>query len=222
MHNKLPVPTNDYDLYVPDFTPEHYEKMMFTPGGWTFPQGVPFYAGQRRPSMRDVYTQMSHGRYTVGGNVHGWFRVDKPEVYYGDDNPEGGNDNQLPGTTRDLIADAVAKVNASHSINWAEYDTDGDCVVDHPLFVHAGADQSGGGGAQGDDAIWAHRSTGVNVKVADKAGCGVAASTSITTPSCLRTVGSECLPMSSGTTSACRMNMTRSTAAAANPFNTGV
>ena len=174
MHNKLPVPTNDFDLYVPDFNAKHYESMMFTPGGWTFPQGVPFYAGQRRPSMRDMYTQMSHGRYTVGGQVHGWFRVDNPEAFYGDDAPNGGTDNQLPGTPRHLIADAVAKVNAAGAIKWEDYDTNGDCVIDHPLFVHAGADQSGGGGAQGDDAIWAHRSTGVNVKVADKAGCGPA------------------------------------------------
>jgi immune inhibitor A len=43
-------------------------------------------------------------------------------------------------------------------------------VIDHPLFIHAGADQSGGGGAQGDDAIWAHSSS-TNKLVAITANC---------------------------------------------------
>jgi immune inhibitor A len=85
--------------------------------------------------------------------------VDKPEAYYGDDRPSGGNDNNGPGTTKDLIADVVSVINSQNAINWADYDTNGDCVIDHPLFIHAGVDQSGGGGIQGNDAIWAHSSS---------------------------------------------------------------
>ena len=156
LHNQLPVPDNSFDLWVSDFGTGHYEDMLFTPGGWTFPQGAPRYAGDHRGSMHDFYLVQSFGRYTVSGTAYGWFQVDKPEAFYGDDDPAGGHDNLIPGTARDLIADAIQAANAQGNIPWEEYDTDGDCVIDHPLFIHAGADQSGGGGAQGDDAIWAH------------------------------------------------------------------
>lgn len=169
LHNQMPVPDNSFDLWVPDFGAQHFQNMIFNPGGWTFPTNAPRYAGEHRGSMRDYYVQQSFGQYTIDGKVYGWYKVDKPEAYYGDDNPAGGHDDLLPGTTKDLIQDTVNVINASGGINWAEYDTESlytwegagkncDCIIDHPLFVHAGADQSGGGGAQGDDAIWAHSS----------------------------------------------------------------
>ncbi|MCZ9337461.1 immune inhibitor A, partial [Streptomyces sp. TRM76130] len=47
---------------------------------------------------------------------------------------------------------------------WDRYDHDGDGdfnepdgYIDHFQLVHAGEDESAGGGAQGEDAIWAHR-----------------------------------------------------------------
>ena len=159
LHNKIQPPTNTFDLWVPDFTTQHYQDMLFTPGGWTIPDGTPFYAGQHRGSMHDYYLTQSYGQYTVDGDAYGWFTVDKPEAYYGDDRPSGGEDNNLPGTPHSLIADTIAVVNNQNAINWAVYDTNGDCVIDHPLFIHAGIDQSGGGGAQGDDSIWAHSSS---------------------------------------------------------------
>lgn len=170
LHNEIPAPDNTFDLYVPDFSNQHYEDMLFTPGGWTIPTGTPYYAGQHRGSMHDYYLEQSYGQYTVDGTAYGWFTVDKPEAYYGDDRLSSGNDNNLPGDTGDLIADAVAKINSTSAIPWEEYDTNGDCVIDHPLFIHAGIDQSGGGGAQGDDAIWAH-SSGVDQLVATTTTC---------------------------------------------------
>lgn len=155
LHNNIPVPDNSFDLYVPDFSTQHYEDMLFTPGGWTIPDGTPYYAGEHRGSMHDYFLEQSYGQYTVEGTAYEWVMVDKPEAYYGDDRSTGGNDNLLPGTKADLIADAVAVINSTNSIPWEEYDTDGDCVIDHPLFIHAGIDQSGGGGVQGDDSLWA-------------------------------------------------------------------
>ncbi len=170
LYNQIPAPSNSFDLWVPDFSIQHYEDMLFTPGGWTIPAGTPFYAGQHRGSMYDYYMVQSYGQYAVGGKAFGWFTVDKPESYYGDDRPSGGHDNQLPGTTEDLIADAVAVINSTGAIPWEEYDLNGDCVIDHPLFIHAGIDQSGGGGAQGNNAIWAHSSS-VWQQVAVTASC---------------------------------------------------
>ncbi|HKT70358.1 MAG TPA: immune inhibitor A domain-containing protein, partial [Terriglobales bacterium] len=171
MHNNISIPDNDFDLYIPDFSTQHYEDMLFTPGGWKMPPGAPRYAGEHRGSMHDYFLEQSYGKYTVNGKAYGWFTVDKPEAYYGDDDPAGGNDSLEPGNPRTLIADVVKVINAQNAITWADYDTNGDCIIDHPLFIHAGIDQSGGGGAQGDDAIWAH-SWSTQVKVADSApGC---------------------------------------------------
>lgn len=169
LHNEIPVPDNSFDLWVSDFSTQHYEDMLFTPGGWTIPADAPRYAGEHRGSMHDYYLEQSYGQYTVDGDAYGWFKVDKPEAYYGDDHPSGGNDNLLPGTPQTIISDAVDVINTQGAINWLDYDLldlydlDGDqdinepdCIIDHPLFIHAGIDQSGGGGAQGDDAIWAH------------------------------------------------------------------
>lgn len=169
LHNQITLPDNDFDLWVPDFSTTHYQNMLFTPGGWTLPDDHPYYPGEKRGSMRDYFLEQSYGVYTVEGDAHGWFTVPMPEAYYGDDHPDGGSDNLLPGTPRTMIADAVEVINASNAIDWLDYDLldlydmdqDGetnepDCIIDHPLFIHAGIDQSGGGGAQGDDSLWAH------------------------------------------------------------------
>lgn len=172
LHNRIPVPGNSFDLWVQDFSPSHYANMIFAPGGWTFPAGTPRYAGERRGSMRDYLLQQSYGKYGITGQAYGWFTVARPEAYYGDDAPTGGVDNLGPGTPTTLVGDAVDVANAKGDIDWLQYDRedpydfDGDldlnepdCIIDHPLFIHAGIDQSGGGGAQGDDALWAYSRT---------------------------------------------------------------
>ena len=83
---------------------------------------------------------------------------------------QGHPDNPLgPGQ---LPIDAVAALaKAEPDFPWADYDiedqgdVDGDNnynepdgVIDHVVLVHAGADKSGGGGAEGTYAIWAHSS----------------------------------------------------------------
>ncbi len=183
LHNQIPLPDNDFDLWVEDFSTQHFEDMLFTPGGWSFSDTHPTYPSEHRGSMYDYFLVQSYGKYTVEGQAFGWFTVDKPEAYYGDDHPDGGSDNLLPGTPKTLLADAVDVINAQNAINWLEYDIkdpydldgDGDldepdCLIDHPLFIHAGIDQSGGGGAQGDDSIWAH-SASTWVPVSDVGQC---------------------------------------------------
>ena len=83
---------------------------------------------------------------------------------------QGHPDNPLgPGQ---LPIDAVAALaDAQPDFPWADYDIedqgdrdgDGDVlepdgVIDHVVLVHAGEDKSGGGGAEGTYAIWAHSS----------------------------------------------------------------
>jgi immune inhibitor A len=138
-------------------------------------------------TMKNMYEEMSHGAYTVTGAATPWVTVPHSEAYYGaqrcfqdstgkwvagayqtmnghPSNPRGPG--QLP-------IDAVAALAAAPpDFPWEDYDIedqpdrDGDGnvnepdgVIDHVVLVHAGEDKSGGGGAQGTYAIWAHSSS---------------------------------------------------------------
>ena len=155
LHNQIaqPDPALDNTSYwISDFNPQHYKDMLFSTQ-----------TGAR--SMANYYLEQSGGTYTVDGQVYGWVKVPHSEWYYGADSATGTDD--LNGPVWRIVADAVAA--AGNSIPWAQFDTedpydlDGDGnyaepdgFVDHIQLVHAGADQSAGGGAQGDSAIWAH------------------------------------------------------------------
>jgi immune inhibitor A len=137
-------------------------------------------------TMKNMYEEMSRGAYTLTGSATAWVKVPHSEAYYGatvchkNDKGEyvagamqdmqGHPDNPLgPGQ---LPIDAVAALSAQNpDFPWADYDIedqsdrDGDGnvnepdgVIDHVVLVHAGEDKSGGGGAQGTNAIWAHSS----------------------------------------------------------------
>ncbi|MGE5591604.1 MAG: immune inhibitor A domain-containing protein [Bacillota bacterium] len=163
-HGYLPRPNNNADFWTSDTSPEYFQKMLFTPGGIDTPEGL------HLDSMTDYFLEQSNGLYTVEGQVFGWYKVSQPEAYYGDDNPEGGHDNLQPGTAKDLVRETVqAAVDAGVPLEDFDkqdpYDLDGDGdydepdgIVDHLMIVHAGDDQSGGGGLQGDNALWAHSS----------------------------------------------------------------
>lgn len=170
LHNEIeiPGPENNSDLWVEDFSREHYEGMLFAEGGYDAVEqnGNILHLD----SMTDYYLEQSGGSFKVNGDVYGWFKMPHSETYYGDDDPEGGIDNMLPGTPHDLVGDLVAV--ARDTVPFEDYDIedpydldgDGDFdepdgIIDHLVIVHAGVDQSGGGGVQGDNAIWAHSSS---------------------------------------------------------------
>jgi immune inhibitor A len=153
LHNEMPEPTADDNInfWVPDFSPEHYYNMLFNRS-----------IGAR--SMSTYFLEQSGYRYSVDGQVYGWVQVDHSEWYYGADDVTG-SDN-LNGPVWRVVEDAVAN---ACDVPWEQFDTedpydldlDGvysepDGYVDHIQIIHAGADQAGGGGAQGDDAIWSH------------------------------------------------------------------
>jgi immune inhibitor A len=198
LHNNIPDPA-DYDhldnnsMWVPDFSPQHYDTMLYTKAGitdrvrtdLTGPDGEKGFdiSGY---TMKNMYEEMSHGAYTVDGEATPWVKVDHSEGWYGatrcsqNDKGEwvagayqgmqGHPDNPLgPGQ---LPIDAVNKLaEMDPDFPWADYDledqgdVDGDKnfnepdgVIDHVVLVHAGEDKSGGGGAEGTYAIWAHSS----------------------------------------------------------------
>ncbi|WP_136709056.1 immune inhibitor A domain-containing protein [Agromyces sp. H66] len=137
-------------------------------------------------TMKSMYEEMSRGAYTVTGAATPWVTVPHSEAYYGASlcfqNEEGeyesGAIQDMQGHPANplgpgqLPIDAVAALaDADPDFPWADYDVedqgdrdgDGDFlepdgVIDHVVLVHAGEDKSGGGGAEGTYAIWAHSS----------------------------------------------------------------
>jgi immune inhibitor A len=138
-------------------------------------------------TMRNMYLEMSKGAYTVDGTATPWVKVPHSEAWYGASrcflNEEGEYEagaiqsmNGHPDNPLGAGQMAIDAVNTLAATNpdfpWADYDIedqgdrDGDGnffepdgVVDHLVLVHAGEDKSGGGGAEGVYAIWAHSST---------------------------------------------------------------
>ncbi|GAA3799518.1 hypothetical protein GCM10022226_18700 [Sphaerisporangium flaviroseum] len=172
-------------MWVPDFNNAHYNDMLYSSKGITKrvrtdlkdprdgKPGIDI-AGY---TMKNMYEEMSKGAYTVTGEAIGWIKVPHSEAWYGAgachaavQDTSGHPDN--PRGAAQMGIDAVNELAKSNpSFPWADYDqedtsdADGDGnynepdgVVDHLVLVHAGEDKSGGGGAQGTFAIWAHSS----------------------------------------------------------------
>ncbi|HEX6870160.1 MAG TPA: M6 family metalloprotease domain-containing protein, partial [Micromonosporaceae bacterium] len=137
-------------------------------------------------TMHNMYLEMSKGAYTVNGQATPWVKVPHSEAWYGASRCfQDENGNWVAGAIQSMNGhpsnplgpgamgiDAVNTLAAADpNFPWADYDIedqgdrDGDGnffepdgVIDHLVLVHAGEDKSGGGGAQGSYAIWAHSS----------------------------------------------------------------
>ncbi|HEX6684575.1 MAG TPA: immune inhibitor A domain-containing protein [Candidatus Limnocylindrales bacterium] len=198
LHNQIPNPAtlahkDNNSMWVPDFSPDFYNKLLYTEQGVTQRVRTDLTGPDGRAgislagyTMKNMYTEMSKNKYTVDGQATPWVKVPHSEAWYGatrcvpDGNGgwvapavqamQGHPDNPI-GAGR-LGIDAVNTLAAANpSFPWRNYDIedqgdrDGDGnlfepdgVIDHLVLVHAGEDKSGGGGAQGTYAIWAHSS----------------------------------------------------------------
>jgi len=168
LHGQIPPPgpADNSTFWPGDFSPMHYQQMLF---GDSFPIYAPdgSLRGVSTDTFRKYYLEQSHGKYTVDGTVVAWVQVPYPESYYGKD--AGGGTDNANGPVWRVVVDAVKALAAREpDFPWQEFDHENpwgvvpggfnqpDGYVDHLILVHAGVDQSAGGGAQGDDAIWAH------------------------------------------------------------------
>ncbi|BBC33548.1 Protease [Streptomyces graminofaciens] len=164
LHNKIAKPNRKKDnstAWKADYNKKHYQDLYFGTGKTT-------------ESMKKYYEKQSSGRYSIAGTVSDWVKVPYNEARYGSNKCDPDNcawyavadgvtawvaDQKAKGKT-----DAQIKAQLSGYDQWDRYDFDGDGnfneadgYIDHFQIVHAGEDESAGGGAQGEDAIWAHR-----------------------------------------------------------------
>ncbi|MFC9246901.1 immune inhibitor A domain-containing protein [Streptomyces sp. NPDC057136] len=165
-HNRIAEPDEAKDnstAWKADYNQAHFQELYFGEG-----KGV--------DSLKTYYEKTSSGRYSVDGQVSDWVKVPYNEARYGSNYCGNSNCANVWDTVRDgvnaWVADQKAKGRTLEQIKtdlaqydqWDRYDFDGDGnfnesdgYIDHFQLVHAGEDESAGGGAQGTDALWAHR-----------------------------------------------------------------
>ncbi|GAA2273754.1 immune inhibitor A [Streptomyces hawaiiensis] len=164
LHNAIAKPDRTKDnstAWQADYNQEHFQDLYFGTG-----KGV--------QSMKKYYEKQSSGRYSIDGEVSDWVKVPYNEARYGSNKCEPDNcawyavaDGVSAWVSQQKAAgktDAEIKAKLAEYDQWDRYDHDGDGdfnerdgYIDHFQVVHAGEDESAGGGAQGEDAIWAHR-----------------------------------------------------------------
>ncbi|MEU3897937.1 immune inhibitor A domain-containing protein [Streptomyces sp. NPDC045251] len=166
LHNRIAKPdrrTDNSTAWKEDYDQQHFQDLYFGSG-----KGV--------DSVKTYYEKQSSGRYSVEGEVSDWVKVPYNEARYGNNACGDTNCPSVWNVVSDGLnawveqqkaagrTDAQIKADVARFDEWDRYDFDGDGdfnepdgYIDHFQIVHAGEDESAGGGAQGTDAIWAHR-----------------------------------------------------------------
>ena len=116
---------------------DHFRDLFFSTG--KVPTG----------SVREYFSEVTHGLMTLGGEVVGPYRLPKTLAEYA--GGKAGTDNPVPNA-RTMARDAAVLANAD--VNFAPYDNDGNGFVDAFIVVHAGP----GGEETGNSGhIWSHK-----------------------------------------------------------------
>jgi len=100
-------------------------------------------------SMKTYFDEVSYGNLTIEGTAYGWYEAPNDMAYYGA--PEGGGSDSR--NFYQLVAEAV--IDADPYIDFSQYDTNRDRIIDGICLVHAGRDEATGGG---QNAIWSKQS----------------------------------------------------------------
>ena len=158
-HDENQLTPQDTDMFYTDYSPDHYQQMLFNTNGYEGPDG------QVLLSAADYYKAASGNSLNFEGQVYGWVTANNNAKFYG----------ERLGSTRDknapsLVKEAVEKAVAQFNINLADYDLtdlddiDGDGItdepngiIDHVMIFHSSIGEESGGGYLSTDAIWSHR-----------------------------------------------------------------
>lgn len=162
LHNQIAAPDRTKDnstAWQADYNQAHFQDLYFG-------------TGKNTESLKKYYEKQSSGRYSVEGEVTDWVKVPYNEARYGSNSASTGAWYAVQDgvnawvAQREAAGDTAAEIKTelAQFDQWDRYDYDGDGnfnepdgYIDHFQIVHAGEDESAGGGAQGEDAIWAHR-----------------------------------------------------------------
>ncbi len=106
-------------------------------------------------SMRDFYKEASYNKLDVTGQVlgtgptAGWYRASEPKTYYTAGNYGFGT---YPNNAQRLVEEVIDM--AAPHVNYADYDNDGDGVVEALVVIAAGSGAEATGNV---DDLWSHK-----------------------------------------------------------------
>ena len=128
------------------FQPAHTKSLlsrMANEEGFTYKDG-------HRGSLHDYFKDQSNGLFHLTFDVVGPVQLRHDMAYYGKDTLDwrGSRSDVRAGQ---MVAEACMAI--KDSVNFRDYDWDGDNVVDQVLVIYAGYGQASGGGS---NTIWPH------------------------------------------------------------------
>lgn len=111
--------------------------------------------GENQNSMRDYYTEASYGKFMVSkqSDIVGWFPAPEDYSYYVGDS--FGFYNDYPNNVQRLVEQACSL--ADPSIDFSQYDQDGDNIVDAIFIVHSGPGAEEFDRPESYNHIWSHQ-----------------------------------------------------------------
>lgn len=98
-------------------------------------------------SAKDYFRDASNGAFDPQFDVVGPFTLPKTTAFYGE------NVNEQDKNPRQMVIDACELADKA-GIDFAQYDTDNDGIVDNIFIYYAGHNEAENGG---DDTVWPHR-----------------------------------------------------------------
>mgnify|MGYP000023498907 CR=1 FL=1 len=150
-HNAPGFSSDATDMYYNQYTKAHYQQMLFSTSGFEGP------AGQSLQAVRQYYAKESGDSFDFNGEIVDWVRAEHNAKYYGE-NTDDASDKEV----ENLVIEAVTKA-VANGTKLDQFDQDNNGVVDHLLIFHASIGEEAGGGLLGEDAIWSHSYSLVNI-----------------------------------------------------------
>ena len=165
LHNQIEKPRSATDrsgdsIWTPDFNKQWFTDFMFGNGvniSYTRQDNSTVFESFIGQSVKEYFSDLSTNTYTITGDVVGWVQVPHSTWYYDADQCPGARSGVstsrgglIPGAgdSRTLVKHALDQVNAiSNTIpnfNWANYDLDGDGIIDRLWIVHSGFGEEDG------------------------------------------------------------------------------
>lgn len=103
-------------------------------------------------SIRDLYLENSYGQFQLNSSVYAWITLSETEAYYA--NGQSGDQTLWEG-----LREALTQLD--QTVDFSNFDSDGDGNIDAIAFLHSGYGAEWGGtdvdGAGQNDRIWSHR-----------------------------------------------------------------
>ncbi|TWX58484.1 immune inhibitor A domain-containing protein [Colwellia hornerae] len=163
-HNDNGLSANDTDMFYSSYSVAHYNDLLFSAKGFDGP------SGQNIESAFQYYQHESGQQFFFTGQVKGWVTAENNASYYGSNDEETENDQNVKELVVEAVTQLVAEgidLSAYDKTDLFDFDGDGnvnepDGIIDHIMLFHASIGEEAGGGNLAEDAIWSHRSFVLN------------------------------------------------------------